>query len=210
MAIFTGKLPEVGDPAPAFEVETSKGLVRFPEFSAGCWCILFCHPANFTTAWRMYSTFMAWKERWLNERNTKLLALSTEIVRNSDWTDKVRRYIGIYLKAPVIEDLNLSITDRFGMASKRRRMPEFNRLAYIIDPQGIIRMIIEKPLTSIELALTDLESEFDRLLGKTVEEGPEYSKLVPGLPLAPPERSDAADNYNVRPAYFGKKKLNLN
>src|SRR5690349_5085110 len=104
------KLPEVGDPAPAFEVQTSKGLVRFPGFSEGCWCIFFAHPANFTSAWAMFSAFLAMKERWLNERNTKVLALSNESLRpNNDWSDKARRFIGIYLKAPVIEDLDFSI-----------------------------------------------------------------------------------------------------
>ena len=61
-------LPKIGDYAPQFEVQTPKGLVRFPEFSKGYWCIFFAHPANFTSAWRMYSNFLAMKERWLNER----------------------------------------------------------------------------------------------------------------------------------------------
>ncbi len=198
-------LPEVGDPAPSFEVHTSKGLVKFPEYSEGCWCIFFAHPANFTSAWAMFSAFLAMKERWLNERNTKVLALSNESLRsNSDWSDKARRFIGIYLKAPVIEDLDFQIANVFGLASGRRPQQGCDRLALIIDPEGIIRLIIHRPLPNIESALLDIERELDRLQGKIV--------AVPALEMVEVlEQSDAAGlKYKPKPAHFSKKKLSQN
>jgi peroxiredoxin 2/4 len=202
-------LPEVGDPAPSFEVQTSKGLVKFPEYSHGCWCIFFAHPANFTSAWTMFSAFLAMKERWLNERNTKVLALSNESLRsNSDWSDKARRFIGIYLKAPVIEDLDFQIANVFGLASGRRPQQGCDRLALIIDPEGIIRMIIYRPLPNIESALLDIERELDRLQGKIVVE----NQVVPELEIeAVVEQSDAEGlKYKPKPAHFPKKKLSQN
>ncbi len=202
-------LPEVGDPAPSFEVNTSKGVVKFPEYSEGCWCIFFAHPANFTSAWTMFSAFLAMKERWLNERNTKVLALSNESLRsNSDWSDKARRFIGIYLKAPVIEDLDFQIANVFGLASGRRPQQGCDRLALIIDPEGIIRLIIHSPLPNIESALLDIERELDRLQGKIVAE----NQAAPSLELAEvEEQSDAAGlKYKPKPAHFSKKKLSQN
>ncbi|MBP6810724.1 MAG: redoxin domain-containing protein [Saprospiraceae bacterium] len=200
-------LPQIGDIAPSFEVQTEKGLLRFPEYSEGCWCIFFAHPANFTAAWTMFSAFLAMKERWLNERNTKVLALSNESLRqNNQWADKARRFIGIYLKAPVIEDLDFQIAKRYGLASARRPLPGCDRLALIIDPEGFVRLIIHRPLPNIESALLDIERELDRLQGKLVEtEADHYD------PLAVIEQSDATGGaYIPEPAYFSRTSINPN
>ncbi|HAD13013.1 MAG TPA: hypothetical protein DCF33_11330 [Saprospirales bacterium] len=198
-------LPEVGDQAPSFEVETEKGWLRFPDYTAGSWCIFFAHPANFTSAWTMFSAFLAMKERWLNERNTKVLALTNESLRqNNQWADKARRYIGIYLKAPVIEDLDFQIAKKFGLASARRPQPGCDRLALIIDPQGIVRMIIHRPLPNIENALLEIEMELDRLQGKVT--GQSTPQQPP--PIQVEELSDATnENYKTDPAYFSRKKF---
>jgi peroxiredoxin (alkyl hydroperoxide reductase subunit C) len=199
------KLPDIGDYVPSFEVETEKGVLRFPDYSAGSWCIFFAHPANFTSAWTMFSAFLAMKERWLDERNTKVLALTNEPLRqNNQWADKARRYIGIYLKAPVIEDLDFSIAKKFGLASGRRPQPGCDRLALIIDPQGIVRMVIHRPLPNIENALMEIELELDRLQGNlTRQEEPPAE-----APLHVAELSDAIDtHYKTDPAYFARKKI---
>ena len=204
MASNEQKLPQVGDPAPAFEVNTPKGMVHFPQYSEGGWCILFAHPANFTSAWTMFSAFLAMKERWLNERNTKVLALSNEPLKhNNDWSDKARRFIGIYLKAPVIEDLDFSIARMFGLASGRRPQPGLDRLAVIIDPEGIVRMIIHRPLPNIETALLDIERELDRLQKKEQDNTSGKVTLEEVL-----EQSDASgEQYKTRPAHFPRKKF---
>ena len=202
-------LPNVGDPAPLFHTSTQKGELLFPEFSTGCWCVFFAHPANFTSAWTMYSSYLALKERWFTDRNTKLLALSNEPLRqNNDWHGKMSRYIGIYWKAPIVEDPDFTISNLYGMASGRRHLPGFDRLIFIIDPQGIIRMIIQRPLPSIENAIIDLERELDRLQGVYIE---------PALPVLEPhqlpsisETPDVPRNSKPKPAYFSRKKLNLN
>jgi peroxiredoxin (alkyl hydroperoxide reductase subunit C) len=202
-------LPKIGDRAPQFEVLTPKGLVSFPEFSQGYWCIFFAHPANFTSAWRMYSNFLAMKERWLNERNTKLLVLANESIRQNDWSDIVRRYLGIFLKAPVIEDPEHTIAKLYGMATGRRITPPTDRLLYIIDPEGIIRLILRRPLASIQTTITDLERALDHLQGNT-----SLDKVVPldavAQLLDAADQLDGKDGYKPKPAYFGRTKINLN
>lgn len=200
-------LPQIGDPAPLFEFQSPRGVLRFPEYSAGCWCVFFAHPANFTSAWAMFSAFLAMKERWLNERNTRVLALSNEPIGHNDWSDKARRFIGIYLKAPVIEDLDFSIASRYGLASSRRPQPGLDRLALIIDPEGIIRLIIHRPLPNIETAILDIQSEFDRLLKNAPPtDSPCSPKQEETL-----EYSDAVGlHYKPKPAHFSRKKLHPN
>lgn len=154
----------------------------------------------------MFSAFLAMKERHLNKRNTKVLGLSNEPIRHNEWSDKARRYVGIYLKAPVIEDLDFRIAQLYGLASGRRPQPGCDRLAVILDPEGIIRMIIHRPLPNIESALEELELAFDRLRG-----------IAPPAPVAGQpawleidEQPDAVENYRHKPAYFQRTKLILN
>jgi peroxiredoxin 2/4 len=208
MAVDPKHLPQVGDPAPYFEASTEKGILRFPDYSMGNWCVLFAHPANFTSAWSVFSAFVAFKERWLNERNTRVVAVTNEHIRqNNDWSDKARRYIGIYLRAPVVEDLDFRITHLYGLASSRRPQPGCERLALIIDPEGIIRMIIHRPLPNIESAISDIEKQLDRLQRNVAEQ--EECPSEPQLQVA--EQSDACEAvYKPRPAYLIRKKILAN
>ena len=201
-------LPKVGMYAPYFEAQTEKGLIQFPEYSQGCWCIIFAHPANFTSAWTMFSAFLALKERWLTERNTRILAISNESIRQNNFSDKARRYLGIYLKAPVIEDLDFTIANVYGMASTRRPRPGCDRLAYVIDPEGRIRMIITRPLLpNIESALEEIEKKLDRLQ-RNIEDQEEVQLA---LNVESHEQSDAlAEVYKTKPAHFSRKKIQPN
>jgi peroxiredoxin 2/4 len=206
---YHNNLPNVGDKAPVFEVMTSKGLISYPDVSEGCWCIFFAHPANFTSAWSMYSSFLAIKERWFNSRNTKLLALSNEPMRsNNEFQDKIRRYVGIYLKAPIVEDLDFSVANLYGMAYGRRTQTGFDRVIFIIDPQGVIRLIIRRPLPNIENAIQDLERELDRMQGNDA-----LSIKLPNNPadlVNVTEIPDVPQKSKPKPAYFSRKELNLN
>lgn len=207
MSLDNPNLPQIGDPAPFFSFRTPQGDLQFPEYSRGFWCVFFAHPANFTSAWTMFSAFLANKESWLNDRNTKVLALSTEPVRQNDWSDKARRFLGIHLRAPVLEDLDFRIANIYGMASGRRAQQGCNRLAFIIDPEGIIRHIITRPLMpDIESALLEIEALFARLQGNLAEE---YAR--PMADAGAVEQSDATGNsYKTRPAHFAKKKITPN
>lgn len=201
------KLPEVGDVAPAFEVLTDKGLVRFPEYSQGCWCVFFAHPANFTSCWAMFSAFLGKKERWLNDRNTKVLALcNEEMPSDNEWSEKARRFIGIYMNAPVIEDLDFRIARMYGLASGRRPQPGLERLALIIDPEGIVRMIINRPLPNIVESLDMLAIELDRLQG--LSPAPDHIVKFTAESYDQPDIEDG--NFVPRPAHFPKKTFGIN
>ncbi len=149
----------------------------------------------------MFSAFLAKKERWLNERNTKVLALSNEPIRQNDWSDKARRFIGIYLKAPVLEDLDFRIARLYGLASGRRPQADCERLAVVIDPEGIVRLVVNRPLPNIESALSDIENQLDRLQGLSAV--PEPLDILEAIEL-----SDATGKvYRSRPAYFSQKQF---
>ena len=149
----------------------------------------------------------------MSERNAKLIALSSESLRPSNaWSDKARRYLGIYLKTPVIEDLDFRISNLYGIASGRRPVQAFDRLAFIIDPAGIIRMIINRPLHNIESAILHIQQEFDQLQRNSL--AGRVDANMDDLVREPiPEVSDLPVPPNVwtmKPAYFRRNRLILN
>ena len=205
-------LPQIGDAAPTFEAMTNKGAVSFPaQFSERNWTIFFSHPANFTGAWVMYSTFLALKEQYFTNRNCKLLGLfSHPNVPDAEgtWAEKARRYLGIYLKAPVVDDSDLKIAETYGMVIGRLRQSGHDRVAYIIDPGGIIRGIISGPFT-LQSVVEDLEKAVNKLLGQNE---PVPSPVDPKTLVELQEKPDNSDNgfYKTKPAYFPKKELGFN
>jgi peroxiredoxin 2/4 len=199
-------LPREGDQAPSFEAETQRGKITFPDYAHGQWCILFAHPSNFSSAWMMFNAFMVLKERWFDERNTKLIGLASTQIRPDEWTDKMRRYIDIYLKAPVILDTEKSIAQMYGLSVGRKMQPDHNRVAFIIDPEGIIRLIVKRPIDGIHSAIHQLELELNRLQGKLDMDGP-----IPCTDIATKQGGiDTAHPEAIRPTYFDFDSLNQN
>ena len=47
MKEYAGRIPRLGEPAPAFEAITTHGVLKLEDFK-GSWLILFSHPADFT------------------------------------------------------------------------------------------------------------------------------------------------------------------
>lgn len=158
----------------------------------------------------MFSSFITMKERWFTERNTKLLALINEPnCRTDDWQDKIRRYLGIYFKAPIVEDPDCAISNLYGMAVGRRQQAGCDRIIFIIDPEGVIRVVVNRPLPSIVGTMQELERELDRLQGIRREEDViEIPKKIDLLETL--ETPDHPTILPTRPAYFSKKDIVLN
>lgn len=212
MASKKGKLPKVGEIAPSFVAQTQKGTIHFPEDFRGSWCVFFCHPANFTSGWRMYSDYLAQKERWLQERNTRLLMLSNQTVAGELWKDVVSRYLSFHFKAPIIEDTNNGIADLYGMSPSQRIAPPNHRFLYIVDPEGVIRLIVCRPLPSMQQSLNHIASELERLQLSYSEAAENQTTATPPPHHDLPEErlDEGIDRQKPRPAYLRTLKTNLN
>ena len=70
-------LPRLGQPAPAFQAETTHGTIRLADF-AGSWLILFSHPADFTPVCTTELVAFAQIAPELRKRNVELLGLSID------------------------------------------------------------------------------------------------------------------------------------
>ena len=141
-------LPRLGEPAPAFEANTTQGTLRLEDFK-GNWLILFSHPADFTPV--CTTEFIAFAEIYpeLQKRGVELLGLSVDSVSSHiAWIRNVEEKTGVKIPFPIIADLNKEVSMAYGMIHPGQSRTETVRCVFIIDGKQVIRTILYYPLTT--------------------------------------------------------------
>lgn len=137
---------KIGMKAPDFEAQTTMGNISLNNFS-GKWLILFSHPGDFTPVCTTEMIAFANANTYFKERNACLLGLSVD--SNSShlaWIYDIYLQTGIKIPFPIIADRNGNIARKYGMISNDISNTQTVRNVYIIDPKGIIRLILVYPM----------------------------------------------------------------
>ncbi len=169
------RMPLIGEDAPTFKARTTGGIIDFPKDYRDKWVILFSHPADFTPVCTTEFIKCATIQQELQEMNTELLGLSVEsIYSHIAWLLTIKERIeykghkNIDVDFPVIEDLSLEVSRKYGMIHPRATMSEEQimeqlgrgtydpaklstktiRAVFIIDPQAVIRAILYYPIST--------------------------------------------------------------
>jgi peroxiredoxin (alkyl hydroperoxide reductase subunit C) len=148
-----GKMPLIGEKAPAFEAVTTQGKIKFPEDYKGKWVILFSHPADFTPVCTTeFMTFASMAEEF-KELNTELIGLSVDsLYAHIAWLRKIQEleWNGlkrIEVKFPLIEDIKMEVANKYGMI-QAQSSTQAVRAVFIIDPKAYIRAILYYPAST--------------------------------------------------------------
>lgn len=199
-------LPLLGDDAPAFTAETSRGVINFPEDYKGKWVILFSHPSDFTPVCTTeFMTFADYHDKF-KELNTELIGLSVDSVASHiawardiesiDWEGKTGRKI----EFPIIADLSMDVSSKYGMIQPNQSSTAAVRAVFVIDDKGKIRTILYYPLS--------LGRNFDELvrivqgLQKADEGYATPADWEPGKPVivpTPGDQTEASKRYEENP-----------
>ena len=149
------KLPLIGEKAPSFEAETTQGKISFPDDYKGKWVIFFSHPADFTPVCTTEFMTFASMEKEFTSLNAKLLGLSIDSgYSHIAWLRTIKEKIefkgmkGIEVNFPVISDLTMEVSKKFGMLQPAASTTQAVRAVFIIDPNGIVRAILYYPLSN--------------------------------------------------------------
>ncbi len=148
------RMPLIGDEAPSFKAITTQGEITFPRDYKGKWVIFFSHPADFTPVCTTeFMTFGAMMEEF-KAINTELVGLSVDSlyahiawlrkIQELEWQDKKK----IEVKFPLIEDIKMEISKKYGMIQPEQSTTQAVRAVFIIDPKGIIRTILYYPIST--------------------------------------------------------------
>jgi len=146
----TPSLPRLNEPAPDFEAVTTHGPIRLSDLTnAGKWVLFFSHPADFTPV--CTTEFVAFSELApeFEQRNTQLLGLSVgSIPSHLAWIQDIERNLGVKVPFPVIADLDMKVSQLYGMIHPGVSSTATVRAVFLIDPKRILRAMVYYPLTT--------------------------------------------------------------
>ncbi len=158
----------LGDLAPDFEAacffpSTVAGTIKFSDFCADSWVILFSHPADFTPVCTTELARVSLLSPEWNARACKVIGLSTDHVpSHSLWSHDICEYAATVsgnehasLSFPIISDFDLKVAGMYGMLDQESHDPSnFDpqtsaplpiRTVFILDPKRRVRLTISYP-----------------------------------------------------------------
>ena len=137
----------IGDIAPNFTVETTKGEIDFHEFIGDNWVFFFSHPADFTPVCTTEMGRTAQLAEAFAERGVKPLGLSTDTVEeHNKWIADVDDTQNTTLKFPIVADPELKVAKLYGMIHEAESVTAAVRSVFIIDPNKKMRLTMTYPM----------------------------------------------------------------
>lgn len=137
--------PLIGDKLPQMEVKTTHGMIKLPDDFSGKWFIFFSHPADFTPV--CTTEFFAFEKRRseFEKLNCQLIGLSIDqVTSHMKWTEWIKEKLGMEINFPIIADDLGKVATRMGMIHPGKETNTV-RAVFIVDPSGIIRIILFYP-----------------------------------------------------------------
>ena len=143
--------PLIGDIAPSFTAESTKGKIRFPDDYYLKWKILFSHPADFTPVCSTELLELANMQEDFNKLNTTVIVVSTDgLESHAEWARSLqdmhyKDHPPVKIDFPLVSDKSLDISKKYGMIRSDTGDVRDVRGVYIIDPEDHIRAIFIYP-----------------------------------------------------------------
>ena len=139
----------IGDTAPNFKANTTKGKIDFHEFIGDNWCILFSHPASFTPVCTTELGRAANLELEFTKRNVKIITISVDQTEDQiKWIEDINETQNSNLEFPLISDSNRKISNLYGMIHPNASDTMTVRNVFIIDPSKKIRLTLAYPAST--------------------------------------------------------------
>ena len=151
----TCKLPLIGEKAPAFKAETTRGMINFPDDYKGKWVILFSHPADFTPVCTTEFMTFASMAKEFQKLNCELIGLSIDSTfSHIAWLRTIKEKIAfkdmknIEIAFPVISDLTMEVSKKYGMLQPAASNTQAVRAVFLIDQKATVRAILYYPMSN--------------------------------------------------------------
>ena len=137
---------QLGQTAPDFEQDSSRGLIKFHEWLGDSWGVLFSHPGDYTP---VCTTELAEVARLAPEwakRNVKPIGLSVDPVdKHHGWESDITETQGQTLNFPILADPDRKVSDLYGMVHPEANAKVTVRSVFIIDPAKKVRLTFTYP-----------------------------------------------------------------
>lgn len=148
----------IGDKAPDFEADTTKGRIKFHDWIGDSYAVLFSHPKDFTPVCTTELGYLAKLEPEFAKRGVKIMGLSVDPVGDHDrWRADIRDVTGGDVQYPMVGDHDLNVAKLYDMlpadtaGTSEGRTAATNatvRTVFIIGPDKLIKATLQYPMSS--------------------------------------------------------------
>src|SRR5690606_37443315 len=140
---------QLGDIAPNFQAQTSKGDIDFYDYVGNHWVVLFSHPGDYTPVCTTELGRTAALQSEFDKRGVKVLALSVDSVQDhKGWIKDINETQNVNVDYPIIADEDRKISELFGMIHPNASSTSTVRSVYIIGPDKKVRLTITYPAST--------------------------------------------------------------
>ncbi len=137
---------QLGQIAPDFEQDTTKGRIRFHDWLGDSWGVLFSHPKDFTPVCTTELGAVAKLGPEWRKRNVKVIGLSVDPTdRHRDWEADIQETQGAAVDFPMISDPDRKVSNLYGMVHPEADPSVTVRTVYVIDPNKKVRLTLTYP-----------------------------------------------------------------
>lgn len=138
-------IPLIGEKFPELEVQTTRGMLKIPQAFRGKWIVLFSHPADFTPVCTTEFIAFARRDEEFKKLNAQLIGLSIDqVFAHIKWIEWMKEKLNTQIPFPVIADDMGRVAMKLGMIHPEKGTNTV-RAVFIVDPAGIIRLMIYYP-----------------------------------------------------------------
>ena len=139
----------LGDTAPNFKAQTSKGDIDFYEYLGDSWGVLFSHPGDYTPVCTTELGRTAALKNEFEKRNVKVLALSVDSVEShTGWINDINETQGVEVNFPIIADPDRKVSELYDMIHPNASVNATVRSLFIIAPDKTVKLIITYPAST--------------------------------------------------------------
>lgn len=139
----------LGDIAPDFEAPTTQGPIKFHEWKAGCWAILFSHPKDFTPVCTTELGMAAGLKGEFDKRNCKVIGLSVDSVESHmTWEGDIKDVTGHEVNFPMIGDPDKHVANLYDMIHPNASDTLTVRSVFVIGPDNKVKLTLTYPAST--------------------------------------------------------------
>ncbi|MBL0025471.1 MAG: peroxiredoxin [Saprospiraceae bacterium] len=139
----------LGDIAPNFQAETTKGHIDFHEWLGTSWGMLFSHPADFTPVCTTELGKTALLAGEFAKRNTKVIAVSVDdLESHNKWIPDIEDVNHIKVNVPIIADEGRIVATLYDMIHPNASEKTTVRSVFIIGPDKKIKLTLTYPAST--------------------------------------------------------------
>ena len=155
----------IGRLAPDFIALSTFGYIRLSDYK-GKWLIISSSPSAFSNVATTEVIDASLNYDKILERGANMIGLTVDSNNaNLAWVYDIYQTTGISVPFPIVSDVDLAISEMYGMLNPDRMYTETVRSTFIIDPSGKIKAIYILPATSGK-SFDELLRMFDSILIK--------------------------------------------